>query len=170
MGNDKTTLYVKNLKNIKGSLNIKVNCLPLMLHSMQFNVKKIPLACVCVCVCVELDKLILKCTGNPKMQKAKNSENKKKEWGGWVRLAYVHLRFDKAVKIIKQTHGTECPETESTHKQKLEYVTDMWYTSVGKVVNFSKWYWSTGTQNRKKIKLYPMLTTDGNQFQENLKN
>ena len=50
-----------------------------MLHSMQFNVKKIPLACVCVCVCVELDKLILKCTGNPKMQKAKNSENKKKE-------------------------------------------------------------------------------------------
>ena len=42
-----------------------------------------------------------------------------------MRLAFVHLRFDMAVKIIKQTHGTECPETESTHKQKLEYVTDM---------------------------------------------
>lgn len=42
-----------------------------------------------------------------------------------MRLAYMHLRFDKTVKIIKQTHGTDCPETESTHKQKLEYVTDM---------------------------------------------
>lgn len=80
MGNEKRPLYVKNLKNTKGSLNIKVNCLPLILHSMQFNVKKIPLA-LCLCVCVELDKFILKCTGNPKMQKAKNSENKKNEVG-----------------------------------------------------------------------------------------
>ena len=65
-------MQVKNLKNIKGSLNIKVSCLPLILHSVQFNVIQIPLAFV------ELNKLILKCTGNPKMQKAKDNENKKK--------------------------------------------------------------------------------------------
>lgn len=51
---------------------------------MQFNVIQIPLAFV------ELNKLILKCTGNPKMQKAKDNENKKKnEVGEWDLLTCI---------------------------------------------------------------------------------
>lgn len=112
-------------------------------------------------MCVELDKLILKLIGKSKKKEQQGNFEEKEQGDGTCLPAFtICLReYRQANRPEEQNRVTSYTETR---------VRDRHVTHISrKVVNFRNWYWSIGHLHGKNIKLYPTLTTDRNQFQEN---